>query len=153
MRFEAELVRLEGKLPWTVFYVPFSVKELYGTNGKVFVDTLIDGHFIEGVLLPSKKGHYMVFNADIKKIIPKKEGDLIEVILQNKLEPSPLEIPIVMVNKLKHLQLLHVFEALPRYIQKEEIRKIMSAKKEETIRKRIDQLILTLRSTERKEHD
>jgi len=35
--FDAVLSRLEGKMPWTVLYVPFSVSDEFGTNGRLTV--------------------------------------------------------------------------------------------------------------------
>ena len=131
--FDAELKKLEGKIQWTVFYIPFSVKAEFGTSGRVYVNVFIDSYQFEGILLPSKNGHYMVFNKDIQKIINKKPGDIIHVKLEKNLDIKALTIPDIIIQKLKqNADLLQAFNALPHLIKKEEINKIMSAKKEET---------------------
>ncbi len=146
--FDAELVKIEGKLHWTIFYIPFSVKEAFGINGRVYVKTFIDDYQLEGILLPSKNGHYMVFNKDFQNILKKKRGDTIHVKLELNDEIKTLRIPDIIIQKLKHnADLLQAFNALPHYIKKEEINKIMSAKKEDTRIQRLDSLIKKLLSS------
>lgn len=143
--FEAKLERLEGKLKWTIFYIPFSVKEEFGTSGRLYVNTYIDGFQFEGILLPSKKGHYMVFNKDMQRVINKKVDDTIHVKLEKNMDIKVLTIPDIIFQKLKqNPELLTAFNNLPHFEKKAEIDKIMSAKKEETKIKRLDNFIKKL---------
>lgn len=143
--FDAKLEILPGKLPWTVFYVPFSVKDEFSTNGRVQVKTEIELYSLEGVLLPSKNGHYMVFNKEFQKLCKKKLGDTIHVKLESDTTPHVLTIPNLIMEKLQQdKDILDKFYKLPHYIKKEEIRKIMNAKKEETKLRRADKLIQNL---------
>lgn len=143
--FNAKLEKLEGKMKWTVFYIPFSVKEVFGSNGRVYVNTYIDNFQFEGILLPSKKGHYMVFNKDMQKLINKKLGDTIHVKIEKNEDIKVLIIPDIIIQKLKqNPALLSAFNKLSHYEKKAEIDKIMSAKKEETRIKRLDILIKKL---------
>lgn len=145
--FNAELKKLEGKLPWTVFYIPFSVKETFGTNGRVCVNTFIDNYQFEGILLPSRNGYYMVFNKDIQNICHKKIGDTIKVKIESEIKQKALIVPDFILEKIIiNESLLKSFNELPHYIKKEEVSKIVSAKKEETRQNRLNQLIKKLLS-------
>jgi len=146
--FNTELVKLEGRLHWTVFYVPFSAKDVFGTSGRVYVKVNIDGYPFEGILLPSKNGHYMVFNKDIQYVCHKKLGDTIHVEIEKNDDIKTLMIPDIIIQKMKDDSLLlQAFNALPHYIKKEEINTIMSAKQEETRLNRLDDLIKKLLSS------
>ncbi len=143
--FNIELKKLEGKLPWTVFYIPFSIKKTFGTNGRIYVKTFIDGYQFEGFLLPSRNGHYMVFNKDMQKLCEKKIGDTIKVKMEYETKQKSLIIPDFILEKINiNETLLKKFNELPRYIKKEEINKIVSAKKEETKQNRLNKLIQML---------
>lgn len=140
--FDTELIKLEGRMHWTVFYVPISVEDAFGTNGRVYVKTFIDGYQFEGILLPSKKGHYMVFNREFQNICHKKMGDTIHVKLEKNDDIKILKIPDIIIEKMRNNSaLLQAFNALPHNIKEEEIHKIMSVKTEETRIKRLDSLI------------
>ncbi len=143
--FDAQLQRLEGKMPWTVFYIPFSAKEAFDSNGRIYVKILLDDYPFEGILLPSKNGHYMLFNKDIQYTCHKKLGDIVHVKLEKNMDIKSVAIPDMMNQKLKEdKDLLQAFNALPHHLKKEEINKIMSAKKEETQIEIMDTLIKKL---------
>lgn len=143
--FDATLKKLEGKMQWTVFYVPFSVKDLYNTDGRINVKGKIDGHVYKGTLLPSRNGHYMVYNKDLRKVINKELNDSIHIIMEQDLEPRTIEIPQIIMEKLKeNEEVFEKFQNLPKYIKREQIKKIMDAKKIETKYRRIDKLIESL---------
>lgn len=143
--FNAVLEKLEGKMQWTVFYVPFSVKELYDTNGRLNVKAEIDGHSFDGTLLPSRNGHYLIYNKEIKKVCKKEIGDSIHVKMELDVQPRTIEVPDSIMTKLKeNKDALIEFEKLPNYIKREQINKIMSAKREETRERRIQKFIQSL---------
>ena len=77
--FEAVLHRLEGKMPFIVCYAPFSVPEVYGTQGRLEVKGTVDGHPFRGTLLPSRNGHYFVFNKALRDLCGKQLGDSVRV--------------------------------------------------------------------------
>lgn len=132
-RFDAELHRLEGKIVWTVFYIPFSACDAFGTNGRVNVKVSIDGHPFNGVLLPSRNGHYLPFNAAMKAATGKALGDTVNVWLTADTEPRVVEVPEEIGELLAmNAGARSVFDALPDYIKREEIHKVMSAKCEAT---------------------
>jgi len=143
--FYATLQKLEGKMEWTVFYTPFSVAEEYGTRGRFNVKAIIDGHSFSGTLLPSKNGHYMVYNKAIKSACKKEIGDSIHVILIPDIEERNLDIPDYILEAFKdNLTVCSKFNQLPYYIKREEINKIEESKKEETKIRRLEKLIQKL---------
>jgi uncharacterized protein DUF1905/bacteriocin resistance YdeI/OmpD-like protein len=140
--FDAVLKRLEGKIAWTVFYVPFSVQEVYNTKGRVKVKARIDGHAFAGTLLPSRNGHYMAFNREMKAACKKGIEDSVHVTLELDTEPRVVEVPAdVLVALETNGDAYSKFQALPYYIKREEIRKITGAKKQETRERRLQKLI------------
>lgn len=141
-RFEAELRRLEGKIVWTVFYIPFSACDAFGTNGRVNVKVSIDGHPFAGVLLPSRNGHYLAFNQSMKATTGKALGDTVHVCIAEDKEPRVVEVPEEIRAALGESgPALQAFDALPDYIKREEINKVMSAKSEATKVKRLQALL------------
>lgn len=143
--FNAILQKLEGKMEWTVFYIPFSVEEEYGTKSRFNVQATIDGHIFSGTLLPSRNGHYMVYNKAIKSACKKEVGDSIHVILKPDVQERVLNIPDYILEAIKSNPIANSkFNELPYYIKREEINKIEESKKEETKVRRLEKLIQRL---------
>ncbi len=143
--FNAVLKKLEGKMEWTVFYVPFSVEKEYGTKGRFNVQALIDGTLFTGTLLPSRNGHYMVFSKSIKSVCKKAIGDSIHVVLKPDVQERILNIPEYISDALKiNPDVIAKFNELPYYIKREEINKIEESKKEETKIRRLNMLVQRL---------
>jgi hypothetical protein len=143
--FEAILQKLPGKIQWTVFYVPFSVHETYGTNGRLRVKGTIDGHDFAGTLLPSKNGHYPVYNRQIRERCQKDIGDVLEVEMERDHAPRTLEVPDEILHELeKHHDAFMAFKALPAYMKREAIHHIMAGKRQETRNRRIQKFIHSL---------
>ncbi len=145
--FIAILQKLEGKMEWTVFYVPFSVEEEYGTKSRFNVQATIDGHIFSGTLLPSKNGHYMVYNKAIKSLCKKEIEDSLHVVLEPDTQDRALNIPEYILEALKSNPIANSkFNDLPYYIKREEVIKIEESKKEETKIRRLGKLIQRLNS-------
>jgi hypothetical protein len=140
--FDAQLRRLEGKIKWTVFYVPFSVSAAFGTNSRVNVKAVINGHPFSGVLLPSRNGHYLAFNQAMKAATGKALGDTVHVRLAADMEPRVVEIPEDILAALNENEAARAaFDALPDYIKRGEISRVTDAKTEATRHKRRQALL------------
>jgi len=146
--FSAGIKLLEGKIRWSVVYFPHPAPEHFGTNGRVNVRACVDGHEFDGTLLPSRNGHYLVYNAAMKKAVGKKLGDRVQVSLEKSEEKRELVIPGYVSTALKENAALERFEEMPYYIAREEINKIESAAREETRSKRLQALIDELTAAE-----
>jgi Domain of unknown function (DUF1905) len=81
--FTAQLTRGEQKGSWTYIATPFNSVEYYGTKGNIKVSGTVDGHPIEGTLMPLGDGtHMLPVKAEIREAIGKDDGDIVEVNLE-----------------------------------------------------------------------
>lgn len=142
--FESEIKRLEGKIQWNVFYFPYSTLEYFGSKGNIPVCIMVDGHEFDHMLLPSKNGHYLVYNEFIKQAVGKDIGDIVHVTLEMDMKKREIAIPVHIENILKDADVLNLFQKQPDYIKREQINHIEIAKKEETKANRINALIKQL---------
>lgn len=147
MEFEATLVRLPGKIAWTVFYVPASFTAAIGTKGRINVRGTVDEVVFRGTLLPSRNGHYQVYNQAMRGRNGKGIGETVYVTLDIDHEPRELEIPEDVATALaNNLAAQDKFAALPAYQQRETLIYINSAKTQPTREKRITALIVKLQN-------
>ena len=98
--FDAEINLLEGKMKWSVVYFPHSVIDVFGTNGKVPVAITVDGHKFDHTLLPSRNGHYIVYNKIISQKVGKKRGESVQITLRKLEGKRKVEIPDYVKEKL-----------------------------------------------------
>ena len=143
MRFEfdSEIKQLEGKIKWNVFYFPYSASEHLGLKGNISVCITVDGHKFDHTLLPSKNGHYLVYNEFIKRVVNKELGDWVHVTLEKDTKKREVTIPVYIEEALKNAGILDLFLEQPDYAKREQINNIEIAKKEETKINRISALI------------
>ena len=140
-KFDSEIKTIEGKIKWSVFYFPYSTTEHFGSKGNIPVCITVDGHSFEHTLLPSKNGHYLVYNEFIRKAVNKELGDVVHVILEKDTKKREVIIPGHIEEALKNAGILELFLEQPDYIKREQINHIEIAKKEETKANRIEALI------------
>ena len=144
--FDAEIKLLEGKMKWSVVYFPHSVIDEFGTNGRVPVAITVDGHKFDLTLLPSRNGHYFVYNKIIGEKIGKIRGESVQITLRRTEGKREVEIPDYVKEKLIETNAIDVFDKQPDYIKREQLNHIAMAKKEETKRARTEKLISRLRA-------
>jgi hypothetical protein len=132
-------------MKWTVIYVPFSVEGKYGTRGRLPVQACIDGHPLASTLLPSKQGHYMIYNKRIQEVCQKGLGDSVHVVIQPDSQERTVEVPGYLLRVLENRpDLAESFESQPDYLKREQLQYIETAKREETRERRIAKLIEVL---------
>jgi len=143
MRFEfdSEIKQLEGKIKWNIFYFPYPALEHFGSKGNIPVCITVDGHEFDHTLLPSKHGHYLVYNEFIKRAVNKEIGDIMRVTLEKDTKKRELIIPVYIEEALQTADILERFLEQPDYMKREQINHIELAKKEETKMNRINALI------------
>ena len=143
MRFEfdSEIKLLEGKIKWNVFYFPYSAPEHFGSKGNIPVSITVDGHQFDHTLLPSKNGHYLVYNEFIRRAVNKNLGDIVHVTLEKDTKKREVIIPVYIEEALKNAEVFELFLRQPGYARREQINHIELAKKEETQIKRLSDLI------------
>lgn len=143
--FDGEIKMLEGKMKWKVIYFPYSVREIFNTNGRVAVQITVDGHEFDHTLLPSKNGHYFVYNEFIRRAVHKEPGDQLHVILKKCEESRNIVVPDYISKNLEEQGMLNIFLTQPDYMKREQLNYIEIAKKEETKNNRIAALIHKLK--------
>ncbi len=144
-KFDAEINLLEGKIKWSVVYFPHSVNETFGANGRVQVAITVDGHKFDSTLLPSRNGHYFVYNKLIGQKVGKERGETVQITLKKMEGKRELEIPDYVKEKLTETNTLDTFKKQPEYMKREQINHIVLAKKEETKQSRTEKLVRQLR--------
>ncbi|MEN6356154.1 MAG: YdeI/OmpD-associated family protein [Armatimonadota bacterium] len=142
--FNAQIKLLEGKIKWSVIYFPHPAQEHFGTNGRVNVKAVVDGHEFDTTLLPSRNGHYLIYNSGMKKAVGKKLGDNVRVMLERCEQKREVTIPDYISVALKEHSAFDSFLKMPDYMKREEISKIESAQHDETKSKRLHTLIAKL---------
>lgn len=142
--FDSEIKRLEGKIKWSVFYFPYSALEHFGSKGNIPVCITVDGHGFDHTLLPSKNGHYLVYNEFIKQAVGKELGDSVFVTLEKDMKKRECVIPPYIEKILNDANVLEKFLKQPDYLKREQINHIEIAKKEETKINRTNSLIKIL---------
>lgn len=142
--FNSEIKQLEGKIKWSVFYFPYSTADHFGSKGNIPVSITVDGHKFEHMLLPSKNGHYLVYNEFIKRAVGKKLGESVNVTLEKDDRKREFTIPSYIKDYLKSADVLDMFLERPDYEKREQVNHIELAKKEATKINRINTLIKRL---------
>jgi len=142
MRFEfdSEIKQLEGKIKWHVFYFPYPALDHFGSNGNIPVRVTVDGHEFEHTLLPSKHGHYLVYNEFIKRAVGKKPGDSLHVTLEKDTKKREFITPAYVIDALRAADVLEPFLKQPDYLKREQVNHVELAKKEETRTNRLNAL-------------
>ena len=142
--FDSEIKQLEGKIKWSVLYFPYSAMEHFGSKGNIPVCITADGHAFDHMLLPSKNGHYLVYNEFIKRAVGKNTGDSVHVTLERDTKKREVVVPDHIEAILKEAGVLEQFQKQADYAKREQINHIEIAKKEETKINRINALIAEL---------
>jgi hypothetical protein len=143
--FSSEIKQLEGKIKWNVFYFPYSTLEHFGSKGNIPVCISVDGHSFDHMLLPSKNGHYLVYNEFIKRAVDKNLGDSVYVTLERDMKKREIVIPPDIESMLKDAGVLELFLKQPDYFKREQINHIEISKKDETRINRLNTVIKRLR--------
>lgn len=148
--FDSEIKQLEGKIRWSVFYFPYSVLEHFGSKGNIPVCITVNGHSFDHTLLPSRNGHYLVYNEFIRQAIGKEIGDIVHITLEKDTKERKYEVPSHIEKALNDNGILEQFLKQPDYLKREQVNYIEIAKKEETKTNRLNKLIVQLGEENRK---
>ena len=126
--------------------VPFDVEKAFGSK-KPKVKALIEGVPYRGTLVRmGSENHILIILKGIREQIGKTFGDEIQVSVESDAEPRVVEAPSDFAKALKQEKsALAYFKSLSYSHQREYVKHIMEAKREETRTKRIDRTIEILK--------
>ncbi len=118
---------------------PYDVEQEFGTKGQVKVVATFDGYEYRGSLAKMGQPCYrLVLPKEIRAAIGKNPGDTVHVVLKQDEQPRVVAIPADFGRLLdQHPDLKAYFQGLSYTHQKEYIRWIIEAKKQETRDRRL----------------
>lgn len=127
--------------------IPFDVEQTFGRK-RVPVRATIDGQPYRGTLVRmGEPCHIMIVLKEIRQRIGKTFGDEVEVVLDEDTEPRVVEIPVDFQQALEQApEAKAAFEKMPYTHQREYVRTILDAKREEMRLSRIAKSIEVLKN-------
>lgn len=130
---------------------PFDVVEVFGRKGRVPVKGTINGFPFRSSLMNMGDGYMMAINAEMRAGGKCKAGDTVKVVMQLDDEDRKVEVPAYLKKIINSdSQAKERWAKLSFTHQKEYVREIEGAKKEETRERRIAQMMDALRRGVRK---
>jgi len=150
-KFKIKLLGMEG-METAALKPPFDVPKTFGRKGRVPVRGTINGFPFRSSLMNMGDGHMMVVNAQLRAGAKCKAGDTVDVVLDVDEEPRVVETPGYLKKIIAaDAKVKAAWEKLSYTHQKEYVREIDGAKREETREKRIAQMLQNLRTGKRKQ--
>ena len=126
--------------------IPINIEETFGTKGQVKIHASFDGVPYRGVLANMGQGYHVIgVRKDIRKAIAKEVGDKVKVTIQHDIDERTVDMPPQLVKLLKlNAAAKKFYESLSYTNRKEYAVWISSAKKSETLEKRLSQTLTKL---------
>lgn len=139
--FRAPLQR-EGRLGWTVAYLPFSVEKTWGTRRQVRVKGEINGFAFRATAFPSKSGrHYLMIRREMQKCGHAAAGTVAHFRLEPDTEKRELKEPRELVLALKEdRSLWRWYQELSGSMRRYFCTLVSKAKSAETRRRRAERM-------------
>jgi uncharacterized protein YdeI (YjbR/CyaY-like superfamily) len=92
--FEATLERLRSNLGWIIIWIPFNVRKIWGTRGRLRVRGEINGFAFRTSLFPTRKGeHFLLVNKKMQAGGQASEGTTAEFLLEPDTEERVVTLP------------------------------------------------------------
>ena len=130
---------------------PFDVVEVFGRKGRVPVKGTINGFPFRSSLMNMGDGHMMAVNAELRAGGKCKAGDTVKIVMELDEDERKVEVPAYLKKIINSdPQAKERWAKLSFTHQKEYVRAIEDAKKEETRERRIAAMMDALRQGVRK---
>jgi hypothetical protein len=138
-KFEAALVRPEGRGTWTFLVIPREMSKEFGTRSRVRVEGTVDGHAFKSTLLPTGDGgHFLVVGSEIRRAIAKEAGERVLVAMERDSEPMSVSVPSDLLKAIQADSMAEAsFERMAYSHRKAYVDWVQQAKKPETRESRI----------------
>jgi hypothetical protein len=141
--FEGKLVDAGGG--GVFVYIPYDCEKEYGKKGQVKVKATFDGQPAQpyrGSIANMGSGNLLIVLKSIRAKIGKQVGDMVTVCVEEDTEERVIEIPSAMKKVLdKNPKVKASYDKLSFSHRKEYVSWIASAKREETVQKRMAKMI------------
>lgn len=153
-KFDA-LIQKNEKMDAAYVEFPFDVQKEFGKKGQIRVKAFFDGIEYRGSLVKmGGNNHIIGLNKQIRNAISKTWGEVVTVLLVEDQEERVVEVPEDLLYALKqNITTEMIFEQLSFTNKKEFVNWVISAKKQETRKARIEKCILLLTSGRRNPGD
>jgi hypothetical protein len=149
-KFTVKLLGVEG-MQVAGLKPPFDVVEVFGRKGRVPVKGTINGFPFRSSLMNMGDGHMVAVNAEMRGGGKCKAGDTVKVVLELDKEERKVELPAYLKKIINSdAKAKGHWAKLSFTHQKEYVREIEGAKKEETRQRRIAAMLDALRKGTRK---
>jgi hypothetical protein len=141
--FRAKLSRFEGVGTWTYVNVPFDVEKHFGKGGQVKVKGKVNGVAFRSSLMPDGDDqHFLVVNKSVRDKAKVKVGDRVTVVVEPDSAPRLIEAPPDLAKALgKDKTAKMIWDDFAYSHKKAYVDWIVSAKQDETRRRRIDKAV------------
>jgi hypothetical protein len=145
-KFTAVLQQPDDGIDGAFVSIPFDVKDEYGSSGQVKVKALFDGYPYRGILANMGTGcHVIIVRKDIRHAIGKQVGEKISVTIEPDTEERVVIVPQALRDALAESPKAEAFfNSLSFTNRKEYAGWISSAKRPETVEKRLSETIRKL---------
>lgn len=131
VKFTAELRDAGGGGVYVFF--PYNTEEVFGVKGRVPIKATIDGEPYQGSLVKyGTPQHMLLVLKSIREKIGKDIGDTVQVTIEHDVAKRTVEVPEDFVKALKESKLKTAFDKMSYSHQREYVKWIEEAKKEET---------------------
>jgi hypothetical protein len=149
-RFKVKLFGMTG-MDTAAFHPPFDVAETFGRKGRVPVKGTINGFPFRSSLMNMGEGHMMVVNRQLRDGAKCKAGDTVAIALELDDAKRTVAVPAWLKKIIDaDSKAKAAWPKLSFTHQKEYVREIVEAKREETRDKRVALMIRNLRTGTRK---
>jgi hypothetical protein len=148
-RFKVKLEGVPG-MESAALRPPFDVPEIFGTKARVPVRGTMNGFPFRSSLCNMGSGHFMAVNKQIREGAKCKAGDVVDVLLQRDRDERVVTVPadvkkVIASNKAAQ----NTWDSLSYTHQKEWVRAIADARKEETKQARLKKMMDALKAGKR----